>query len=214
MLPDPTATLLFSPFPFRQTCLFASVCHSVHRYTRDPSPSPSTQACTSSCPPLNSDELSVRKSGLDDMLLVLLNAHHEPLPFTLPAHKRSVRWQMILDTAAMKQGKKQSTLLRGGTPYNLHARARVSLARREPGRSDTGHLRIHRAVLQSEASSLNPRLLLPGRVRGEDGCGLTGCPWNWGKVSTRMASMCVDLSRSPDSTTVRRTIRQIRREEK
>jgi transposase InsO family protein len=44
------------------------------------------------------------------MLLVLLNAHHEPLPFTLPAHKRSVRWQMILDTAATKQGKKQSTL--------------------------------------------------------------------------------------------------------
>jgi hypothetical protein len=29
-----------------------------------------------------------------------------------------------------------------------------------------------------------------------------------------MASMCVDLSRSPDRTTVRRTIRQIRREEK
>jgi glycogen operon protein len=55
------------------------------------------------------------------MLLVLLNAHHEPLPFTLPAHKRSVRWQMILNTAATKQGKKQSTLLRGGTPYNLHA---------------------------------------------------------------------------------------------
>jgi hypothetical protein len=31
-----------------------------------------------------------------------------------------------------------------------------------------------------------------------------------------MASICVDLSRSPDSTTVRRTrtIRQVRREEK
>ena len=77
------------------------------------------------------------------MLLVLLNAHHEPLPFTLPAHKRSVRWQMILDTAATKHGKKQCTMLRGGTPYNLHARARVSSARRDPGRNDTGHLRIH-----------------------------------------------------------------------
>ena len=42
----------------------------------------------------------------------------------------------------MKQGKKQSPLLRGGTPYNLHARARVSSALRDPGRSDTGHLRI------------------------------------------------------------------------
>ena len=60
---------------------------------------------------------------LDDTLLVLLNAHHEPLPFTLPAHKRSVRWQMILDTVATKPSKKQSTLLRGGTRFTLHERS-------------------------------------------------------------------------------------------
>ena len=60
---------------------------------------------------------------LDDTLLVLLNAHHEPVPFTLPAHKRSIRWQMILDTAIPKQGKKSYPLLRGGTPYNLHTRS-------------------------------------------------------------------------------------------
>jgi hypothetical protein len=78
MLPDPIATLLFSPFPFRKTCLFASVCHSVHHYTRDPSPSPSpsTQACTSSCPPLSFIELSIRRSGLYNTPLVLLNADH------------------------------------------------------------------------------------------------------------------------------------------
>ena len=60
---------------------------------------------------------------LDDTLLVLLNAHHEPVAFILPAHKRSIRWQMIVDTATPKQGKKPPTLLRGGTPYNLHARS-------------------------------------------------------------------------------------------
>jgi glycogen operon protein len=60
---------------------------------------------------------------LDDTLLVLLNAHHEPLLFTLPAHKRNVRWQMVLDTAAMKQDKKQNRQLRGGTPYNLRERS-------------------------------------------------------------------------------------------
>lgn len=60
---------------------------------------------------------------LDDTLLVLLNAHHEPVPFTLPAHKRSIRWQIILDTAAPKHGKKSHSLQRGGTPYNLHARS-------------------------------------------------------------------------------------------
>ena len=60
---------------------------------------------------------------LGDTLLVLLNAHHEPVPFTLPAHKRSIRWQRILDTAAPKQDKKPCALLRGGTPYNLRARS-------------------------------------------------------------------------------------------
>ena len=108
MLPDPIATLLFSPFPFRQTCLFASVCHSVHRYARDPCLPHRLKLAQARVHHLNSDELSVRRSGLDDMLLVLLNAHHEPLPFTLPAHKRSVRWQMILDTAATKQGRSRA----------------------------------------------------------------------------------------------------------
>jgi len=60
---------------------------------------------------------------LDDTLLVLLNAHHEPLPFTLPAHKRSVRWMMILDTAVTTHDMRKNTLLRGGTLYNLHARS-------------------------------------------------------------------------------------------
>ena len=60
---------------------------------------------------------------LDETLLVLLNAHHEPLPFTLPAHKRSVRWRMILNTAAPKQGTQQSTTLRGGTQFHLQGRS-------------------------------------------------------------------------------------------
>jgi len=33
------------------------------------------------------------KPLLDETFLMLLNAHHEPRPFTLPAHKRGVRWQ-------------------------------------------------------------------------------------------------------------------------
>ena len=36
---------------------------------------------------------------LDETFLMLLNAHHEPRPFTLPAHKRGVRWQPVFDTA-------------------------------------------------------------------------------------------------------------------
>ncbi|HZE96754.1 MAG TPA: glycogen debranching protein GlgX [Planctomycetota bacterium] len=35
-----------------------------------------------------------------DTLLILLNAHHEPIPFTLPAHQKGQRWDLLLDTAA------------------------------------------------------------------------------------------------------------------
>jgi isoamylase len=35
---------------------------------------------------------------LDDSFLVLFNAHHEPLPFTLPPEAWAPRWQVVLDT--------------------------------------------------------------------------------------------------------------------
>jgi glycogen operon protein len=59
----------------------------------------------------------------DDTLLILLNAHHEPLAFTLPAHKRSVRWQPVLDTAVSAGREKPVTIFRGGERYKLEARS-------------------------------------------------------------------------------------------
>jgi glycogen operon protein len=60
---------------------------------------------------------------LDDTFLMLLNAHHEPRPFTLPAHKPGVRWQPVLDTALTQEHAKQVTLLKGGVQYDLEARS-------------------------------------------------------------------------------------------
>ena len=60
---------------------------------------------------------------LDDTFLILLNAHHEPRPFTLPAHKRGVLWQPVLDTALSRPDGKLVTLLRGGARYDLEARS-------------------------------------------------------------------------------------------
>ena len=60
---------------------------------------------------------------LDDTFLILLNAHHEPRPFTLPAHKRHVLWQPVLDTALTEENAKQGKLLRGGVQYDLEARS-------------------------------------------------------------------------------------------
>jgi glycogen operon protein len=63
----------------------------------------------------------------DDTFLVLLNAHHERLLFTLPAHRRGVRWEFVLDTAltngASKNGSKGIEMMKGGEAYNLEARS-------------------------------------------------------------------------------------------
>jgi glycogen operon protein len=56
---------------------------------------------------------------IDDTFLLLLNAHHEPRPFTLPAHRRGVRWQLVFDTG----GGKSIALFRAGVPYDLEARS-------------------------------------------------------------------------------------------
>ncbi|MGH7256114.1 MAG: glycogen debranching protein GlgX, partial [Nitrospirales bacterium] len=60
---------------------------------------------------------------VDDTFLVLLNAHHGPISFTLPAHKRGVRWQPVLDTAEPEALKKRVTTLKGGESYDLEARS-------------------------------------------------------------------------------------------
>ena len=64
-------------------------------------------------------------------LLLLLNAHHEPLPFTLPAHKRGVRWERLLDTARPAQGGRTSPL-KGGARYELGARSLAVLRLYQP----------------------------------------------------------------------------------
>jgi glycogen operon protein len=70
---------------------------------------------------------------VDETFLALLNAHHEPLPFILPAHKRGLRWQPILDTAASRYRRKQVMILKGGEGYDLEARSiAVLLLRQKP----------------------------------------------------------------------------------
>jgi glycogen operon protein len=59
----------------------------------------------------------------DDTLLVLLNAHHTPLAFTLPAHKRGIRWHPVLDTALSGENGKQVTGFKGGEQYEMEARS-------------------------------------------------------------------------------------------
>ncbi|HXF91179.1 MAG TPA: glycogen debranching protein GlgX [Nitrospiraceae bacterium] len=67
----------------------------------------------------------------DETLLILLNMHHEPLSFTLPAHKRGVRWVPVLDTALSGERKPLKKMFKGGESYELEARSVVVLRLRQ-----------------------------------------------------------------------------------
>jgi glycogen operon protein len=58
----------------------------------------------------------------DDTLLLLINAHWEPIGFVLPAHQRSVRWEALLDTRDAA-GQPRLRPFRGGQTYQLEARS-------------------------------------------------------------------------------------------
>jgi glycogen operon protein len=64
-----------------------------------------------------------------DTLLLLLNAHHEALPFMLPELDAGYRWEPILDTSGEKIPPDVGA---GGTPYPLSARSFAVLRRAGP----------------------------------------------------------------------------------
>ena len=63
---------------------------------------------------------------VDDTLLFLLNAHHETIPFVLPAHRRKLHWWVILNTSEPITRREQRQL-RGAAPYPLKERSLVLL---------------------------------------------------------------------------------------
>jgi glycogen operon protein len=72
---------------------------------------------------------------VDDTFLVLLNAHYEAVPFTLPAHRRKLRWEVVLDTREAKW--KRRRLLHGGEIYSLEPRSLALL--RVPEKAHAGN---------------------------------------------------------------------------
>ncbi len=70
---------------------------------------------------------------VDDTFLILLNAYHEPVGFTLPAHRRGVRWETVLDTRT-PEGRRHQRSLKGGEVYELEGRS-VALLRLGQGRT-------------------------------------------------------------------------------
>ncbi len=65
-----------------------------------------------------------------DTLLVLLNGHHEAIPFTLPVTREGQHWEPLVDTAEPRELPAQ---LSGGDKYDLLGRSFAVLRTRVPG---------------------------------------------------------------------------------
>ncbi|MBI5616645.1 MAG: glycogen debranching protein GlgX [Gammaproteobacteria bacterium] len=66
----------------------------------------------------------------DDSFLLLLNAHHDTVPFTLPAIHPAAGWQVVVDTA----GNGDTRLLQAGTARAVDGRSLVLLREVHPPR--------------------------------------------------------------------------------
>ena len=89
-----------------------------------------------------------------DTLLVLLNAHHEPIPFTLPAHQEGQQWEFVLDTA---DGSITPHTAMNGEPYKLQGRSLAVLRIKAPMEESAAlisPLQAQRRLSQSEASQV------------------------------------------------------------
>jgi len=83
------------------------------------------------------DETDERGRKLtDENFLVLLNAHHEDVPFTLPTSRPHMRWSAWLDTS-QENGLRATDTYDGGAIYPLQARSLVLfMERRGNGKKD------------------------------------------------------------------------------
>jgi isoamylase len=79
------------------------------------------------------DETDERGRKLcDENFLILLNAHHEDIAFSLPTYHIDGRWTAWMDTAR-EEGLRPAGTHDAGTPYPLQARSMVVLMERKNG---------------------------------------------------------------------------------
>jgi glycogen operon protein len=99
------------------------------------------------------DEVDERGNRIiDDTLLILLNAHHELIPFVLPAHRARVRWELGLDTRE-PTGRRRQRPLRGGETYELEARSLVLFRLRQQESNGAAADSMRRRVTASQGTT-------------------------------------------------------------
>jgi isoamylase len=90
---------------------------------------------------------------VDDTALILLNAHHEPIPFALPETREGQVWRRELDTYADDQA---PMVAEGGFVYDLQARSMAVFFTREEADAQAEVSARQVEVLRREANSPDP----------------------------------------------------------
>ena len=70
----------------------------------------------------------------DDTMLLLINAHYEPLPFTMPPFRFEGQWELVMDTRTHSARRYRHPTLSPGEEYELEARSLALFS--FPGASD------------------------------------------------------------------------------
>jgi glycogen operon protein len=96
----------------------------------------------------DTDERGERIEG--ETLLLLLNAYHETLPFTVPATKAAHHWERMLDTADLEGA---MVALVGGKQYQLQGRSLVLLHTRAAEATSRAASAIQVEVIRKEAAA-------------------------------------------------------------
>jgi glycogen operon protein len=87
------------------------------------------------------DEIDERGQRVtDENFLLLMNAHHEVVPFLLPTTAPGMRWLALIDTSC-QTSRSPGVQYEAGTPYALQARSLALLVERQPDqiRQDRRH---------------------------------------------------------------------------
>jgi glycogen operon protein len=69
----------------------------------------------------------------DDTLLIVMSADSDPVTFILPAHRREVEWELIVDTRSPTGKPSAPVVLRGGAEYVTKARSLALFQLRKRG---------------------------------------------------------------------------------
>jgi glycogen operon protein len=95
-----------------------------------------------------------------ETLLVLLNAHHETIPFAMPATRAEHHWEPMVDTA--QPGNTEVRVLQGGDKYELQGRSLVLLRARLPHETGQAVSPAQVEALRRDAERLPHPTIVPG----------------------------------------------------